>query len=177
MTPYKFLNDEPSPRILIEAMKLMDVEETLGDENNPTIIAWAEEIGGWVKEFYNKDEIPWCGLFMAVCAKRAGYIPPAKSLTALSWAGWGNPVKDNSPMLGDVITFVRKGGGHVGLYIGEDDECYHILGGNQSDKVTISRLSKERFNSVRRSPFKIGQPKNIRKVFLDPAGTLSEDEK
>ena len=28
----------------------------------------------------------------------------------------------------------RQGGGHVALYIGEDNECYHCAGGNQSDK-------------------------------------------
>ena len=36
-------------------------------------------------------------------------------------------------MLGDILTFKRNGGGHVGLYVGEDKDCYHVLGGNQGN--------------------------------------------
>ena len=39
--------------------------------------------------------------------------------------------------------------GHVGFYWAEDDEAYHILGGNQSNAVTITRMSKERFLKAR----------------------------
>jgi cell wall-associated NlpC family hydrolase len=37
-------------------------------------------------------------------------------------------------MLGDVLVFRRGGGGHVALYVGEDEEAFHVLGGNQADR-------------------------------------------
>jgi hypothetical protein len=43
--------------------------------------------------------------------------------------------------LGDVLAFVRNGGGHVGLYVDEDASAYHVLGGNQSDRVSITRVA------------------------------------
>jgi len=47
-------------------------------------------------------------------------------------------------MLGDVLIFTRGIGGHVGIYVREDDKCYHVLGGNQSDSVYITSKGKER---------------------------------
>jgi hypothetical protein len=40
--------------------------------------------------------------------------------------------------------FTRSGGGHVGLYVGEDATHYHVLGGNQANLVSIMRLAKGR---------------------------------
>lgn len=171
---YNWLNDEGAPRILVEALKLYGTLETPGNASNPEIIAWANEVGAKTGMLYNDDAVPWCGLFMAVCAKRAGYEPPDISVRASAWSTFGNP--SDKPMLGDVLVFTRTGGGHVGLYVGEDAEAYHVLGGNQSDAVTITRIAKSRFSAARRSPFKIGQPKNVRRVMLKPSGGLSQNE-
>lgn len=173
---YAWLVQEPAPRILLEALKLYGTKELNGAANNPVITAWAVEVGGWIAEFYKEDEIPWCGLFIAVCAKRAGYPFTQKALAAKEWINWGSPVLMNEPMLGDVVIFTRKQGGHVGLYVGEDHGAYHVLGGNQGDEVSITRINRDRFFACKRSSFAIGQPKNIRKVQLTPSGKLSEDE-
>ena len=66
--------------------------------------------------------------------------------------------------------------GHVGLYVGEDAAAYHVLGGNQSDKVCITRIAKNRLYAIRRPQFKIGQPRNVRQVFLESSGRLSTNE-
>jgi uncharacterized protein (TIGR02594 family) len=87
---------------------------------------------------------------MAVVAERAGKEIPKHPLWALSWSAFGaKPALDRdrgSPAaaLGDVLVFVRNGGGHVGLYVGEDASAFHLLGGNQSDRVCITRLAKSR---------------------------------
>lgn len=52
---------------------------------------------------------------------------------------------------GRVLVFERAGGGHVGFYVGKDLTSYHVLGGNQGDKVSVVRLEKSRYIS-RRSP-------------------------
>ncbi|MFX8605073.1 hypothetical protein ABTM12_19650, partial [Acinetobacter baumannii] len=42
-----------------------------------------------------------------------------------------------------------SGKGHVGFYLGEDDDAYYILGGNQSDSVSITWVTKARFVAAR----------------------------
>jgi len=83
-----------------------------------------------------------------VCAKRAGYPHNQKLLSALEWRHWGDNA--NMAATGDVLVFVRPTGGHVGLYVGEDSESYHVLGGNQSDSVNITRIKKTRLKFIRR---------------------------
>lgn len=163
---YEWLADEPGPRELLEAIKLYGVHEAPGVRNNPAIMDWADE----VHTTYPGDDVAWCGLFKAVCAKRAGwdYHPNGNALWARNWLDWGTPVK--VPMLGDTLIFPRGKGGHVTFYVGEDDTHYHILGGNQSDQVNIVRKAKSPLLGARRAPWKIAQPDNVRRVFLSPAG-------
>lgn len=44
---------------------------------------------------------------------------------------------------------LQSGLGHVGFYAGEDTEAYRILGGNQSDSVSLAWVSKDRFVAAR----------------------------
>lgn len=172
--PYDWLRLEQHPAILVQAVKLLGTREAPAGVNNPVIMAWAQEVGGAVEDVFKADEIPWCGLFMAVCCKRAGLETPPHPLWALSWAAWGHPV--DVPMLGDVLTFVRPGGGHVGLYVGEDDKAFHMLGGNQGDAVSVARIAKARHYATRRTVWKVAQPDNVRRVLLKPSGNLSINE-
>lgn len=171
---YEYLNDGASPKIIQEAIKLYGTKEITGDKNNPAIIAWADEIGGWIGDWYDKDSIPWCGLFVAICAKRAGFPFTQKALSALEWIRWGTQVTE--PMLGDVLMFKREGGGHVALYVGEDATHYHILGGNQSDQVNIVRKPKVQLYAARRCPWKVAQPASVRKVMLTATGQEAGSE-
>lgn len=149
---YAFLleNVGEIPIMLQEALALYGTEEAEGKANNETILAWASELGGWQGASYNADSIPWCGLFMAFVAKSAGVEMPTKMvwLRAKDWARFGDRVAQAG--LGDTLVFSRKGGGHVGLYVSEDATHYHVLGGNQGDKVQISRISKDRLADIRR---------------------------
>jgi uncharacterized protein (TIGR02594 family) len=170
---YEWLNAEPTPRMLIEALKEYGVKEHPGDEDNPVIIGWAKETG--LDRTYRDDLTPWCGLFMAVVAKRAGKSVPATPLWARSWANWGSATP--LAMLGDVLVFTRRGGGgHVGIYVGEDSSCYHVLGGNQQDMVCIVRLLKSRCIAVRRQ-YKTAVPSNVRRIYLEASGAISVDER
>lgn len=184
---YAWLNAEPGPRMLLEALKLYGTLETPGTADNPVILAWADEIGAaertayakWAASWYQDDSTPWCGLFMAVCAvrsntgNRADRRPPEKYLSAAEWAKFG--VKSPSAELGDVLVFRRPGGGHVGLYVGEDAATYHVLGGNQSDTVNVSRIARARCVAVRRVPY-LSKPVNVRKVHMAADGPVSANE-
>jgi len=171
---YAYITQPNAPRILREAVKLYGTKELAGDANNPKILAWADEIGGWIGDWYDKDSIPWCGLFVAVCAKRAGYPFTQKALSALEWVKWGTQVAN--PMLGDVLIFRRKGGGHVGFYVGEDKQAFHVLGSNQNDEVNIVRIPINRLYAARRSPWGSGQPLSVKRIFLPANGGFSENE-
>lgn len=159
------------PRMVSEALQLLGTVETPGAGNSATIMAWADECD--LERSYTADSVPWCGLFMALVAKRAGKPYPSTPLWALSWAKFGEP--GGQPRLGDVLVFKRNGGGHVALYVGEDSKCYHVLGGNQSDAVTITRIAKERLHAVRRH-YATGLPATARPFILAAAGSVSSNE-
>lgn len=172
--PYEWLGREDSPQILVEALKLYGTKEIVGEKHNPKILNWAKEIGGWVADFYKADEIPWCGLFVGICAHRAGFPFTQKLLSAKAWQEWGNA--SAVAKLGDVLVFNREGGGHVGLYVGEDAIAYHVLGGNQGNQVCVTRIDKKRCVAIRQCAWKIARPSKVRRVFLDAKGVLSTNE-
>ena len=169
---YSFLNTEKSPKILVEAVKLIGIKEVVGKVHNPIIMSWAKDLD--LQKIYTADEIPWCGLFIAYACHKAGIDVVDKPLWALSWAKWGTKVTE--PMLGDILTFKRDGGGHVGIYVGEDKDCYHVLGGNQGNAVSVTRIVKSRLYQARRTAWKVAQPANVRKVYLDAKGIVSKNE-
>lgn len=161
------------PRMVVEARALLGTVELNGAANSPTIMAWAEEVKGDVAEAYKADSVPWCGLFISVIAKRSGKTPVAQPLWALNWRKFG--VAAGQPALGDVLVFVRPGGGHVALYIGEDSECYHVIGGNQTHCVCVARIDKERLLEARRPPY-MNQPASVQPRIVSKIGGKSDNE-
>lgn len=162
------------PKIIREGLALYDVTEKPGAVNEPQIIAWAQEIGGDVAQVYKADSIPWCGLFAGVVCQRAGKQIPRNPLWALSWSAFGVPV--DQPMLGDVLVFKRDGGGHVGFYVAEDATAYHVLGGNQGDRVSIARIAKSRLYAARRPVWAIAPPLGRLPYVVAFSGALSTNE-
>ena len=171
-TQYAWLADEPGPRILKEGLKTYGTIETPGAGNNPSIMAWAKATGQ--DRAYRNDATAWCGLWMAYVALQAGWEPPVNPLWARNWLNFGNA--SIVEMLGDVLVFSRGNGGHVGLYVGEDAGAYHVLGGNQGDRVSIKRIAKGRLIGAQRCPWRINQPSNVRRIELAAGGKLSTNE-
>lgn len=151
-----------------EARRHMGLREIVGKGSNPTIMSWAKRLGGWVASYFTDDDIPWCGL--AVAAWVAVTLPkeslPANPLGALNWKKFGIALQ--TPALGAILVFTRSGGGHVGLYAGEDSTHFHVLGGNQSNSVSITRIEKGRLVATR-WPSTAGNPVGG-KVHLSPEG-------
>ena len=52
---YSWLEEEKSPRILVQAVKLIGTKEIVGKQHNPIILDWAKELG---LKMYTNDEIP-----------------------------------------------------------------------------------------------------------------------
>lgn len=131
---------------MIQARKLIGVREIAGQKHNPVIIGWLKALKSWVTD----DETAWCGTFMAHIMSQYGYRLPKNWLGARNWMEFGHPTTAG---YGAVLVFWRgkKSGwqGHVGLYVGEDATHYHVLGGNQNDSVSISRMPKARLLEAR----------------------------
>lgn len=173
---YRWLNKERAPRILLEALRYYGIQEIKGEKHNPEILGWAKIVNPMVAGWYDRDEHPWCALFISYLCKKLGLPVPEgfEAVRARGFATWGNQAPE--AMLGDLLIFSRLGGGHVGIYVGEDDRAYHVLGGNQADKVCIIRIAKDRCTAIRRTPWKVGQPPTVRKIHLAATGGLSHNE-
>ena len=147
-------------------------EDTRPGKSNNVIVNWAKKSGGWIASFYKSDDIPWCGLFVGYVMKSVGIDPELKNpLGALEWMKFGKPT---TPRYGAIMCFSRTGGGHVGFYVSEDDNYYHILGGNQSNTVSVTKLSKDRFRGARWPENDNTVTNQIRKKF---DGSISVNEK
>lgn len=92
-------------------------------------------------------KIPWCGDFVQTCLACAlpEEVLPANPYAAINWASWGI---ETAPKVGAVLSFWRGSPdgwqGHVGFYVGEDASYFHVLGGNQSDMVSETKIGKSR---------------------------------
>ena len=137
------------PSWLIEARRYMGLREVAGPASNPTILGFAQKLGGWVASYYKNDDTPWCGLFVGNIMATAlpHEVLPGNPLSAQAWASFGRGLPRGAT--GAILVFVRPGGGHVGFYVGEDAEAYHVLGGNQSNSVSITRVAKARLLATR----------------------------
>lgn len=156
------------PAWLTTARHELGVKEVTGSASNPRILQYAKDIGGWVAEWYKADDVPWCGLFVGWCLKENGIEPPKRLLTARAYAEWGDDCDD--AVAGAVLVFSRNGGGHVGFYVGEDDDAFHVLGGNQADAVSVARIAKSRLIATR-------WPSGRRKpLFARPIIRAAEDD-
>ncbi len=132
-----------------EAQRLLGTRERPGVGSNPEIIEWVKDMKTLD---YKSDDIPWCGLFVGHCiSSTLDREPlPTRVLSARAWGAFGIATK---PTPGAVMVFWRKirdsGLGHVGFYAGEDADAYRILGGNQSDSVSLAWVAKSRFIGAR----------------------------
>jgi len=175
---YKYVGRADAPSIVREAMALYGTHENPGSANNATILAWATEVEKALGKHlgYTADSIPWCGLFIGVVCVRAGWVDqmPKTPLWARSWLEFG--AKSGEPAFGDILVFKRGGGGHVGIYVGEDASCYHVLGGNQSDAVTITRIAKTRLLGARRPKWRVAEPASVRIIRVGASSPVSTNE-
>ena len=117
----------------------MGVEETPGAASTPRIMEYFAAAHGseWVKD----DSTPWCGAFASFILREHGL--PDEPLRARSWAEWGEPLAD--PIPGCVVVLKRPpdpAAGHVALFVQwtADKAGLLLLGGNQGDKVCITRF-------------------------------------
>lgn len=127
---------------------------------------WFDASVSWL----DPREVPWCGAFIATVYRK--WQPdidlPENPLGARNWQNFG---KGCDAVFGACLVFWRVSRsswqGHVGFYTGEDDTHFHVLGGNQSNAVTVTRIAKTRLLGAR---WPAGEPVTGSRVFLTPSG-------
>lgn len=143
------------PAWVARARSYIGLQEKVGPLHEAQIVEFFADSGNeWVKD----DETAWCGAFVAAMFVRAGrpdVRPPgekANALRARKWLEVGTEVL--SPALGDLVIFSRgsanSGQGHVGFFVGETADKIKVLGGNQSNSVSIASYAKSRLLGFRR---------------------------
>lgn len=123
------------------ARRELGVKEVPGKDSNRRILAYLKSTTLGSPENDN-DETHWCSAFVNWVLKQAKIEPRTNSAWARSWLNWG--VATDNPIPGTIVVFARgPNGGHVAFYLDEDDCRVQVLGGNQSDAVTITWYAKE----------------------------------
>lgn len=173
---YRWILAEISlPPLIEHSLPLIGVQEKYGPGSNQTIIEWANTVGSRALGIpYTDDSTAWCGLYIAYIARSAGFTLPKIAIRAKSWINFGTAAV--RPGFGDVLVFDRAGGGHVAIYVGEDAAAYHVLGGNQKDSVSITRIDRKRMVAARRPLYEKTSKSWGKIISLAPDGVLSHNE-
>jgi uncharacterized protein (TIGR02594 family) len=131
------------------AMKELGTAEIFGDTHNSRIV----EYHAATSLRATSDEIAWCASFVNWCLKKAS-INGTNSARARSFLTWGVAVSLEEAERGDIVVLSRGTNplfGHVGFFAGQEGKSVLVLGGNQSNKVSLSPYPLHRILSIRRA--------------------------
>ena len=95
------------------------------------------------------DEVAWCAAFVGACLERAG-VRCTRSLQARSYLAFGVPI--DKAVAGCVAIFSRgtnPSDGHVAFVVGATVDAMLVLGGNQSDSVSVTAIPRARLLGLR----------------------------
>jgi uncharacterized protein (TIGR02594 family) len=135
---------------------------------------------GWLRNWLRSDgktlgdpaKLPWCGDFVETCIRLALPAEPLPGKLGQNpyWArNWGLLGRATAPTYGAVLVFERGSGGHVGFAVGQDSASFYVLGGNQSNAVTVARIAKDRLIGARWPATFPTSPVNLPR--MTPGGT------
>ncbi|RLI53544.1 MAG: hypothetical protein DRP09_15495 [Candidatus Thorarchaeota archaeon] len=142
------------------AMRFVGLKEVGGSSSNPQILAMLKLDDQWPWD----DAVPWCSAFINYIAWMLR-LPRSKSLRARSWLNVGVAIKSTDARPGFDIVVLKRGGGnqpgpniidapgHVGFLVNKlyaGSSTVSILGGNQSNMVSIAHYDVNKILGVRR---------------------------
>ncbi len=124
----------------------LGVSETPGPQHTSRVLSYYADVG---YPGVADDETAWCTAFLGSCLERAG-IPSTRSLLARSYLDWGEPA--SAPLPGTIAVLSRGNDpslGHVAFVVGGTPADLILLGGNQSDAVTVEVFPRTRLLALR----------------------------
>lgn len=143
------------PAWLDHAWAELGQREIAGPASNARIADYIRRVG---HPKLADDATPWCAAFVGACLERAG-IAGTGSLLARSYLSWGDETRE--PPLGAVTVLSRgvdPAFGHVGFLVGMTGDHVMLLGGNQSDAVTVEGFARSRLLGFRVPAAGKGEP-------------------
>lgn len=134
------------PRWLDFAWADLGVAEDTGATSNPRVVAYYADAG---VPAVSDDSTAWCAAFVGACLQRAG-VPGTRSLMARSYLDWGTPL--DVPAYGAIAVLSRTADpalGHVGFLLAATASQVVLLGGNQSNRVSVEAFDRGRLLGLR----------------------------
>ncbi|MBK8531074.1 MAG: TIGR02594 family protein [Flavobacteriales bacterium] len=116
------------------------VNEFPGPDHNPRVLEYFKTCTFKA----TTDETPWCSAFVNWCITKSG-SKGTDSAAARSWLTWGKSLVD--PVPGCVVVFKRgtsPTSGHVAFFLEKRGTGILVLGGNQSNSVSITSYPADR---------------------------------
>lgn len=135
------------------------------------------EVSAWLKSdgptLGDPSKLPWCGDAVDTALRLAGVKTDLENpYLARNWLKFGERTE---PRFGAVMVFWRgrRAGhsGHVAFYVSEDATHYHVIGGNQGNRISVVRISKDRFLGAR---WPIGAPEPAHYSIAPGSTTVNE---
>ena len=114
-----------------------------------SLMSWLRSDGSTLGD---PSKLPWCGDLVqtALALTLPEEVLPSNPYLARNWSRFG---KEVPLQLGAVLVFwrgARSGfSGHVGFAAGQNGKRVYVLGGNQSNRISITPLDTERLLAVR----------------------------
>ncbi len=134
------------PAWLAAAWKELGQKEIAGSKDNARIVTYFREAG---HPAVQDDETAWCAAFLGAMLTRGG-ARGTGSLMARSYLRWGKAEDD---LRTGAIAVLSRGSnpalGHVGFIVGAHDTSLILLGGNQTNAVTVAAFDRSRLLGVR----------------------------
>ena len=147
----------PMTQYMDIARSLLGTKEVSGPAGNPRILEMYRSVGHeWVKD----DAVAWCAAFVGHCLEKSG-IRSTRLLTARSYLSFGQEIEPSKAREGDIVIFTRGSSawqGHVAFFVSATATQIKVLGGNQSNAVTMASYARSRLIGVRRPFEKVEMP-------------------
>lgn len=137
-----------SQKIYDHALKDLGLHERPGPASQPRIAQAIKVAADWLDQ--DDSKTAWCGCIRGLWGLETGTGVPKDHFRAASWLNWGAAVPKSSAVKGDTVVMSRPGGHHVALLDRFEGHTVWLLGGNQSDGVTLAAFAAERIDGIRR---------------------------
>lgn len=134
------------PQWLQIARGELGTKEIKGPQHNPRVLEYMKTVGHG-----SDDETPWCAGFVAWCLKQAGQSISGVDAWAKSFSRSSAFRRIDKLEYGAIVVFNRGSdpqSGHVGFCVGTEGGRVLVLGGNQSDSVSIAGKSASSIHAI-----------------------------
>jgi uncharacterized protein (TIGR02594 family) len=118
------------------------------------------------------DETAWCAAAVGTWLSESGQ-PHTSALNARSYLQWGKPT--DNPTRGDVVIFKRGNStwqGHVALFLGQEGGRVWVIGGNQSNAVTVDSYPASSVLGYR-TPVTVRNSRTVKAAAVAGVGTAT----